>query len=236
VAALVLGLGPGLVLVNQSIIGLPLALVALVPGSELLRFPVRLLWVWFLCGSTVAALTLSAMVQNLGSARRGLLHGSLLMACLLVDVFAVVRLPLRQQVQSVTTPSAYLSGEGPVLDLYPEVLGTRVDWSQWFQGLACLYQVGHGRAIADHCVVTHPESNPRTRLTRQVTADLLSERTQQVSGQLRDLGYTAIAWHPDLFQPGDRVRLARSLDVLDSEPVRSTDGAEHVVVYRLENG
>ena len=100
-AALVLGLGPGLVLVNQSIIGLPLALVALVPGSELLRFPVRLLWVWFLCGSTVAALTLSALVRTLGPARRGLLHGSLLLACLLA-----ARTHARTKVSARTRPPA----------------------------------------------------------------------------------------------------------------------------------
>ncbi len=224
VAGVVLALGPALSTPRTTLIPLPLSLVDGVEALQFLRFPARLIWTWNLCAGLVAALVATEL------ARRHRLGAALLGVIALVDVFWVIDMPGRQRTQLAATPSAYTEAGGAVLDLYPEYLGPVGDWNTWFTGLSCLYQVEHGHPIVQDCVATDADASPALALSREVTGRLL--RQEPIEPVLEDWQIAAVAWHPDLFTPGDRERLRPGLLALDPDPVVSTDGGEHVVLHR----
>ncbi len=222
--ALVLACGPALSTPRTTWIPLPLALLDGWDGMALVRFPARLAWAWSLCAGLVAARVATVLAE------RNLPATALVLVIALVDVFCVIDMPGRQRIQLASTPTAYQHAQGAVLDLYPEYVGPVGDWNTWFQGLACLYQVDHSHPIPHDCVATTPEDDPGQTLAKEVRGRLLAGLP--VEDLLKQWEIDAIAWHPDLFTSGDRRRLAERLRVLDPEPVRTTDGGDHVVLYR----
>jgi hypothetical protein len=62
---------------------------------------------------------------------------------------------------------------------------------------------------------------------------LLSGRVEDARKDLQREGFTAVAWHPDLFPPGEASRLRDALAKLDASPARSTDAGALVVVYTV---
>lgn len=195
--------------------------------AAVMRFPERIGWTWLLCGGVVAARAATALAGQAGP-RTGVL---LLSA--LVEVFAGVRLPWRQGEAPGGVPSAYLQAEGPVLDLWPEDVSPEPGWDLRVTNLGCFYQAGHGRPIADHCILTPGVESPRARLGRWAHDRLRAGDGAGVRAALAELGFSTLAVHPDLYPPGERARLAAALAAVDPAPVRSTDQGEHVVAYAL---
>ncbi|MCB9742933.1 MAG: hypothetical protein H6741_05480 [Alphaproteobacteria bacterium] len=225
-AALLLSMGPWLHL-GERWIPLPLVAIADLPAADLLRHPRRLAWAWTLCAGALAALVATRL-----AAQRPRAAGALL-AFALVDAFGIIGMPARQGVRPAEPPAAYLEGRGPVLDLYPTEPGLTYELNGWFQGLACGHQAGHGRAIADNCVVTRVAENPRVALGQELIGLLLQGETRRAQEFLKHRRFSAVALHPDFFVEGDRARLQASLARLDREPARSTNGGELVEVYTL---
>jgi hypothetical protein len=163
--------------------------------------------------------------------RRGWAAGALLVAAL-VDAFVGQRLPFRQRATVAETPSAYRADTGPVLDLWPGPADSLPAWDLRTTNDGCMAQVGHGRPIADLCV-GHGAENPRIRIGTELTDALLREDLPAAYALLHANGFTTVALHPDVFRTSDRQRVTASLARLDSSPVASTDGGDHVVAYRV---
>ncbi len=223
VGALVLACGTHLGTPRGSLAPLPLSLLEGTGALDVLRFPARLAWAWSLCAGLVAARVATELAARRPAAT------ALVLTIALIDVFWVIDLPGRQRTQLAATPSAYAEGTGAVLDLYPEYVGAVGDWNTWFQGLSCFYQVDHGRPIAHDCIATDPGADPGQALASEALGRLLGG--QPMGPWMDDHALSALAWHPDLYLPGDRRRLAERLLALDPSPTRSTDGGDHVVVY-----
>ncbi|MCB9742964.1 MAG: hypothetical protein H6740_10205 [Alphaproteobacteria bacterium] len=226
--ALLLSFGPTLFTPRGAWTMLPMAVVAWLPQAELIRFPARLGWAFALCGGVVAARVATELARR---------HGRLawpILAIALVDVFVWSGMPGRQRQSLAAAPSAYAAQEGAVFDLYPEYVGRQDELNPWFQALACLYQVQHQRPIADDCVTPYQSLNPRLSLQRELVHQLL--RGESPEPLLAERGFTTLAFHPDVYPPGDRDRLLEALSGMDAEPVESTDGGEHVLAYRVGAG
>jgi hypothetical protein len=209
---------------------LPVALrapVTAVAGS-LLRFPERPSWAWVLCAAVVAARVLTELART-----RGTRAASLLLLASLVDVFVGQRLPFRQRATTAETPSAYLAGTGPVLDLWPFSADALPAWTLRTTNENCLVQVGHQRPIADHCIFVYGTRSPRLDAGVVVSDALLRGDLDAAHARLVQDGFTTLAWHPDVFAAGDRDRLRAALARLDPAPVVSTDGGDHVVAYAI---
>ena len=226
--ALFVSMGPVLA-IRASAEGIlsPIAWLWSLPGGALLRFPARLSWAWFLCGSVLAAV----VATHLARRRSGLARWLLVAA--LVDAFVVVGLPVRQHTRLATAPSAYLQVDGPLLELLPEGQNPNGELDNWFNATTCLYQTTHHRAISDDCVMVPIEENPRWVRSRWVVANLLSGNLDAVHARMVREGFGGLVLHPDLLFSGDRARLETALAAFDSSPARSTDGGEHVAIYRI---
>ena len=113
-----------------------------------------------------------------------------------------------------------------VLDLPAEV-GTGMATSRWFW-----FQTVHQRPIADLCIVSPGQPNPRLLLQRATLDSLLSGETAATGDLLRRLGFTSVVVHAGLFRASDRTRLLAALEPL-GELRSSTDGGEWVVAVEL---
>lgn len=225
-AALILSMGPWLVL-GERWIPLPMSALARFSAVDLLRHPRRLAWAWMLCGGALGAVSATVIARKIGN------KALILLALALIDAFVVVDMPRRQRSRIAAAPSAY-AGEGAVLDLFPTQPGMTYELNAWTQALACQYQVSHQRPILDDCVATRVDENPRVAPGQQVINALLTGDLRAVRQRLRDGQISAVALHGDLFHPADRRRLAAALARLDSAPAESTDGGEHLLVYRFK--
>jgi hypothetical protein len=225
--ALVLSMGPALGSPGRELAPLPLAVFEWLPGRSFMRFPARLGWVWVVCGGAVAGLVATRLGQRAGRPALALF------AFALVDLFAVQRLPARQRTQIGATPSAYAAHEGAVFDLYPEEMGRGYEFDAWAQARSCYFQLGHGRPIANDCVITLAEDNPAWKKSRALTPLLLAGDAAGAAALLRGWRFSTVALWPDFYAAGDRARIQGTLAVLDPSPVSSTDGGEYVVAYAV---
>jgi len=123
-----------------------------------------------------------------------------------------------------------------VLDLFPEGSDSAGEEEMWFSALACAYQIGHQQPIAEDCVSTVPQENPRSMLGQMVRAQLMAGETEFVAETLGRMGFVAIAVHADLFARGDITRLMAALLDLDAEPIDTRDGGERIVLVRIPGG
>ena len=195
--------------------------------ADVISFPGRLTWIAWLCIALVAALVASRIAGRVGR------WGWLLIVLALLDVFALPGLASRQRSQVGQSPSAYQQAAGPVFDLFPEgqwIFGER---DMWNTATACLYQVDHGQPIAEDCVSTSGEHHPRNAIARALVWRLLEGDGAGAAGWMSGAGFEAIAFHPDLFRPGDRARLEPGLRAMDPDPTESTDGGEHIQIFQV---
>ncbi len=226
--ALVLAMGPALAPgPHGTLLPLPLGALSGTGIGGLVRFPARLAWGTLVCLAPLAALVGTGLEQRLGRRAR------LLIPLVLVEAAVGVGLPWRQATLSTATPGAYTTGEGPVLDLFPEGLDSGGELESWSTALACLHQNGHGRPIADDCVATPVDAGPRHQIGRWLSAQLLGGDDGAVAAALGGWGFSAVAVHSDWYDPGTWARIAPGLAALDPHPVVTTDGGARVAVYRV---
>jgi hypothetical protein len=197
------------------------------PWVDRLRFPVRLLWAWSLCGGVLAARVATAWAD-----RKGRITNWLLLAAGL-EAFGVVRLPARQVERPAGIPSAYAHAQGPVLDFFPEPVDDTGEMHRWFSATSCYYQLAHDKPIVDHCATVPEGTNRRVQANRWLSAALTTSAFQEAREGLSKLGFTDIAFHPDLFPPQQRERLEAALAGLGTRATSSLDGGEHIQLFRL---
>jgi hypothetical protein len=209
---------------NSPLLPLPLFWVLEAFESRWYRFPVRMFWGWSLCAGVLSAVALTSL-----SGRKQWLSWLILLGAL-GHSFLAVRHFDRQRTHMGQTPSAYTAVEGPVLDLFPEGSDLAREEELWFSALACAYQVEHRQPLAENCVSTVPQDNPRNVLGRVVRAQLLAGRIEFVQETLASIGFSAIALHIDLFSPGDADRIRSALETLGAPIAETTDGGEHILL------
>ena len=216
---LLLSLGPHLSLDRSTTsIPLPLSFLLQLPGASLFRFPARLGWAWALCGGLVAAL----VATELG--RRNGRPALLVLGLVGIDAFLGLGLPKRQRTMVATTPSAYRSSAGPVLDLFPGEFDPGFGLL-WYSRLACFAQVGHQRSIPYDCIGT--SGDPGSAAAAAYRDALLNDWPLPAPIP------HSIAFHPDFFRANDRETILSSLLAYDDTPVVSMDGGDHVVLFDL---
>ncbi len=191
------------------------------------RFPERLGWAWLAAGGVVAARALTELERIAGRWTWPLLAAAAL------EPFVALRLPQRQAVSPGGAPSAYGASAGAVFDLWPEDLARDPGWDLRVTNTDCFYQAAHGRPIADLCLLVPGQQSPRARLGEWVTDALLDGDASSVEARLSAFGFATIAWHPDVFRPSTRSRLAEALARVDGAPAESTDAGDHVVAFAL---
>jgi len=206
---------------------LPLAAVMALGGDDFLRFPARLAWAWLLCGAVIAARMGTHLEDRLGPRVR------ILLLIALIEPFVTVRLLDRQAARRASVPPLYATAGGPLLDLYPDSSAAADDREHLLTRLSCFYQTEHGLPIAEDCIGTVATANPRYRLGRWLTAELMSGRAEAAAERLAAMGFAAVVFHPDLFMPGDRARLSSALEEIDPEPEDSIAGASHLRLFRV---
>lgn len=225
--ALVVSLGPSLALdALHPTFPLPLGLLLDLPGTGYLRFPLRLGWVWALCGGAVASCVAQTLATRIPAT-------AAVLGFVVFEAFFVVRLPFRQTTQVGTVPSVYSAASGPVLDLYPVSESDGDDLNSWFKAWACYYQTVHQRPIADHCLETSWSRNPRAAVAEPLTAHLLARDATAARALLAEGGFVTVALHPDFYGDADRAALVEALTLLDPAPRTSTDGGEFVVAFAV---
>ncbi|MCK6525565.1 hypothetical protein L6R49_29525 [Myxococcota bacterium] len=224
VVGLLTSMGPSLSDGDGALLPLPMSLLTELPAAELLRFPARLGWVTVIGLGVLAAKVGEALERRAGR------RAWALFAFALIDCVVWGGMPWRQRGETAAAPSAY-AGRGAIFDLYPESPDPTDEWNQRLSAFACFYQSRHGRPIADDCVAPSWSQNPRAAKQAALTEALLAGGDGLTL--LRAWGFEAVAFHPDLFSPGDRARLSAALGALDAKPAESRDGGEHIIVYRV---
>ena len=226
--ALLLCMGPLLVAGRDpTAMPLPYMLLLKLPVGDFLRFPIRLAWGALLCGGVLAALAGTALERRCGRTSR------VLVLLALAEVFLLARMPWRQTALPASSPAVYRAARGPVLDLLPQGLSTADDLNFWFWATACYQQTHHHQPLAEDCVTTRITESPRYVLGAWLTARLLAGQAAAARRQLRQMGFAGVMFYPDLFHAGDRRRLRHGLATLDPSPGSSTDGGQHVQLFRL---
>jgi hypothetical protein len=215
---------------NSPLFRLPLYWVLECFDQRWFRFPSRMMWVWGLCGGTLAAVALT----QIGRGSRWV--AGLLLVGAMAHPFAAVRHPMRQHHIDGRAPSAYDAARGPVLDLFPEGSDLAREEEMRFSATACAHQIQHQLPIAEDCVSTVPQDNPRSRLGQMVRTQLMAGEADFVAETLSMMGFSAIAMHVDMFARGDAERLFAALETLDSPVVTTRDGGEHIHLFVLPTG
>jgi hypothetical protein len=243
VLALLLALGRQIRVTDTLALPSPVALLAGIPGIQFLRFPIRMMWLWGLCGGILAAIGAAGLARH----HRGPAVYALL-GIVALDALVGTGLPLRLRRAIAATPTAYAAApEGmPVLDLFgfgPGPEGALRDWL-WIRNITCYYQASHGRPIPELCLGTRVQS-PRMRL-----AAWLEPRLKEVgrAGEAGDptlgdttrarlvgLGIGAIALHADYLNADTLGMEAGGLERLLGPPVADTrDGGERVLLFEVQ--
>ena len=154
----------------------------------------------------------------------------------LLEPIVLTRLPSRQRLQSVEPPSAMMQIEGPILSLYPDHCRSATNMTPiyFFTALSCLFQVSHQQPIADNCVSVDVSQQPRAVLGRWVHQRLMAGEGHAVRSALSSLGFSALAFHPDLYSEGDSIRLQAGLEAVHSDPAESKDGGIWTQIFPLD--
>ena len=228
---------PGLGLEGQT--PAPLALLAGTALMTYLHFPVRFLWLTYLCGGMVAAQTAQELARRAGT-RRTLP----LVAMAVVDAIVVTGAPFRAQAVLATVPSAYNAAPRhlAVLDLFAGQAPPVSEINIRITKLTAYYHTVHGRPILAAALPSRG-LNCRDRVALRLTGRLLEKgpsddaRRRDLSGveaELADLGVGAVAVHADLF-PGDLLpTILENLRIALGPPAAiSHDGGETVVLFVL---
>jgi hypothetical protein len=214
----------------------PGAWVASLPGARWFRFPLRLTWLWGLCGGIVAARTLARLTEGEGG--RGYRWTTLAtLALALGDIAITQTTPLRLRERVVPLPDAYLAApEGrPLLDVFaPPADGANVEAEMWVRAIGCYHQAQHGRPILEVCIGTDVES-PREREADALLEALLARAPDPAGAgaRLRSLGVGAVALHADGFRPGEHATLVATMTDLWGTPATSGTGDRALHVWTI---
>ena len=227
--AVVLSFGNRLALSPESTwFPMPMALLEGTTIGDRLRFPVRFLWAWYLCGGALAARVATAMADRFGRA------ATWIVAAALFEAFVVVRLPFRQQTFPTEIPTAYAESPGAVLDLFPTPTDDSGEMDRWFSALACYYQVGHQKPLVDHCATVPEGANRRVQANRWLVSALSTGATKEAHQSLSELGFSSVALHSDLFAPRQRALLEDQLASVGHLVSTTRDGGEYIQLYELK--
>ncbi len=218
----------------------PLALLAGTPIPRFLHFPVRFLWLTYLCGGLVAARAAARIAHQVGAWRTAPL---LLVA--LLDAVALTGAPLRARPVLAQIPSAYNAAptDRAVLDLFaeqPVVLG---DMNTRVTKLTTYYHTVHRRPVLAAALPTHG-TNCRDAVAAALLSELMdwqrdvargtSPGTSNIEHMLADLGIGAVAVHLELFPEPDRTTVLEGLRAALGPPAAiSHDGGETIVLHVL---
>lgn len=197
---------------------------AIVPPA-LLRFPVRLGWASLLTFGALAALGGTALQARVGRRAR------ILVVLALVEPFVLGWPGRAQQRQLSLSPTAYHQADGPFIDLLPEDTDRAAPLGTTGSRLICFYQTHHREPIAEDCFEAPVREG--LQIAPWLYSSLLAGNTTAVQQALSSLGFAGIVLHPDLFSSADRSWLLQRLTQLDPQPAVSTDGGEHVMIFRI---
>jgi hypothetical protein len=228
-----LSLGPTLRLYDQGVT-LPWLLWPLTKldiGASFFHFPARMLWVTGLGLGAVAARVATKLAER--STQRALP----LLACAGVDALLGTGAPLRTVQVPIGAPTAYEAApeDLAVLDLVPSFHGQSTDLEWYWNNLTCSYQLTHHRPIATQCIGTTQHRGPRVVLGTWLMSELLAgSPPAPMARTLGDLGFGAVAVHPDLFTGDDRAVLLAGMEAALGPPVASsTDAGDPVVLFAV---
>lgn len=218
----------------------PMAGIERTPLSPFLHFPIRLMWLYYLCGGLVAAKTAQQIARGIGHP-----WPHLLWVGALVDVLVLGGAPWRIGSMPAAAPSAYQTAPAgrPILDLFAQRPFDTPEHDLFISKLTCYYQTWHERPILQQCIGVR-DLSPQQRVSRVLMGRVLeaNDLWQQglnpslapIQGLLTDLGIGAVAVHADLFSPADRRMLLEILQRALGPPVgTSTDAGETLVVFEV---
>jgi hypothetical protein len=228
--SLLLAMGPDLAVGSGStdpLLPSPLGWVWDLPGGNYLRFPGRIAWAWNLVAGGLGALSAQAIASRVGRRARWLL------LALLVEAFVLVGLPWRQVSRPAGAPELLRTASGPIFALLPEGTNPNGEADSWMSALSCLHQVDHGKPIADDCVTVPATGSPRVFLGRWVAARIIEGRGPAAWERLSELGFTNLAWFPDLVHPSTAQRIETALSELDEIPGQGGPGGGQVRLFQL---
>ncbi len=229
---------PGLGLDSQ--LPAPLALLAGTPLMTYLHFPVRFLWLTYLCGGMLAARAADELAR-----RAGTLATSPLILMAVVDAVLVTGAPLRAEGVLATVPSAYNAAprDLAVLDLFAGQAPPVSEINMRVTKLTAYYHTVHGRPILAAALPARGR-NCRDRVSEwliEKLTDMASANDTQVRRELRnlettlaDLGVGAVAVHTDLFPQSTLPEILQNLRAALGPPAAvSRDGGETLVLFVL---
>ena len=214
----------------------PLSWLAPYPWASFFRFPVRLLWLFNLWGSMVAAEFFCQLSQKISQTS---LFQAGVFGIALVDTLGMTGMPARLESRWISVPSAYevAPKDAAVLDLMGEVLGSaRAEMAMRRRILGCFYQTQHQRPVLDVCIGTSGDS-PREIVSSWLMPNLfLPKEPNQISYRLAKLGIGAVVLHLDTFRTVDALALSQGLQVVLSAPAaHSEDGGARIELYLVPN-
>jgi hypothetical protein len=219
---------------GPGIVG-PLSPLSSIPETAFFRFPIRLLWLYALCGGLVAALSAQALFQKL-TPKAGHFFKHSLPVLVLLDLFGSTGMPFRLKNALATTPDAYFRApeEQAILDLFGEMIGSSSgELLMRARGISCFYQAAHQRPILDVCIGTRTTS-PREQVSRWLIPVLLKNPDPTVATRLASIGIGAVALHMDSLRPEDRMGLQHGLsEALGDVFITSYNGGEAISLYRV---
>jgi hypothetical protein len=219
---LAVGVGP-----TDPALPSPLGWIWELPGGNYLRFPGRLAWAWNLVAGGLGALSAQAIASRVGR------RGRWLLLAVLVEAFVLVGLPWRQVSRPAGAPEVLSAASGPIFSLLPEGTNPNGESDSWMSAMNCLHQVDHGKPIADDCVRVPATGSPRVFLGRWVVARIMEGRGQLAWERLSELGFTSLAWYPDLVHPSMAQRIEMALSELDELPGEGGLGGGPVRLFQL---
>ena len=217
----------------------PMMILEETPLGAYLHFPVRFMWLYYLCAGLVAALILERLRASAGN--RSVYA---VIAVLVADAFIGSAVPLRMGNLSSAVPSAYSAApsDRAVLDFFaaPPFDGYENQW--YFERTTCYYQSVHRRAVLQPCIQTYFD-NPRRRVSSRLFDVILARKASSFSAQeaqwIRDLmasmGVGAVAVHLDLIPNEFHDDLLEGFRALFGPArARSSDGGEHIVLFVID--
>jgi hypothetical protein len=227
-----LSLGPTLRLEPNLKGGLPWLMkpLAVPQVTALFRFPSRFLWLGGLGLGVVAARCLTELAR-----RRPALAAPIVVACALECVLLTGTVWRTDPVRAVA-PGAYAQtpADRAVLDLFPAVAGIPVDYELYQVDLSCAWAAQHRRPVAQRCLETNADVDPRARVTAALHDQLLNDHPDQTRAMLSELGFGAVVWRPDAYVANERAAVRAGLTAaLGAPTATSQDGGEHLVVFQV---
>ena len=196
--------------------------------ASFIHFPVRFLWLWYLCAGLVAAQVAASLAARVGRPAWAILP------LVVLDGFVTTAVPWRNGAIPTTIPDAYTHAPAgrPVLDLYAEDSDGGTGLELRVRRLACFHQTNHGRPLVGRCLTPHGalEQEAAERALREALLDGGDPRPA-----LAGLDIGALVVHLDLFRREDRVRLRAGLSAAFGPPLGAATGLDRdVLLFRVD--